>query len=207
MLSWLTRHFPRPLLARPLSADPAEFGDFLARQAAFLAQKPLYDYCKVKAGRGERMLFEDAEFQAALAHCRWQTLAGATLDILAVAEGWLRPHATGAEPALAAALAALGRQGLREAPAPPEERADLDSVAETLEAHLLAQQVAPPAGADRLPMRCEPPLMATLPIHPDQRRGETPAIRGALRFHLVAAQQMIEKSFDPAPLAARLVGR
>jgi hypothetical protein len=200
MLSWLTRHFQD---AR--SGDPAGFGDFLARQSAFLAQKPLVDYCKVKAGRGETALFADPEFQAALAHCRWQTLSGATLDILAAAEAWLRPHAPGAEPALAAALAALGRQGLAEAPAPAEERPGLEATAAVLEAHLLALQQDPPIGADRLRMRCEAPLMATLPVHPDQRIGETPAIRGALRFHLVAAQQMMEKRFDAAPLTRNLL--
>lgn len=200
MLSWLTRHFQT---AR--SGDPAEYKPFLARQAAFLAQKPVVDYCRVKSGAREQLVFADGDFQAALAHCRWQTLCGATQDILAIAEAWLRPHAGRAEPALAQALADLGRDILAEAPAPAEERPALDATAAALEAHLLTLQRDPPRGADRLVMRSEAPLMATLPIHADQRVGETPAIRGALRFHLVAAQQSMEKAFDPVALAPRLL--
>ncbi|NKC33009.1 hypothetical protein [Falsiroseomonas selenitidurans] len=200
MLSWLSRHFHRPR-----SADPTTFGDFLAGEAAFLGQKPALDYCKVKAGRGERALLEDPDFRAALAHCRWQSFAGSTLDVLALAEGWLRPHAAGAEPQLALRLAGLAAGFLDAAPVPEAERETLAAVKAELPDWLTRQQAAPPVPADRRAMRVEAPLLATLPIHPDQRRGETPAIRGALRFHLVAAQQRMEKLFDPAPLAARLL--
>jgi hypothetical protein len=48
------------------------------------------------------------------------------------------------------------------------------------------------------------PLLATLPIHPDQRIGETPSIRGALRFHIVTTQQEMERGFDAPALAAAL---
>ncbi|MGK7868946.1 hypothetical protein [Falsiroseomonas sp. E2-1-a20] len=177
----------------------------MGEQAAFVAQKPAVDYCRVKAGLTERLLFEDPDFLAALAHCRWQTFAAATPDILALAEGWLRPHARNAEPDLAAALARIGRDVLDQSPAPEAERATLDATAAALEAHLLAQQVAPPQGADRRPINAQATLLATLPVHPDQRRGETVAITGALRFQLVAAQQRMEKRFDAPALARALV--
>ena len=51
----------------------------------------------------------------------------------------------------------------------------------------------------------EGPLFATLPIHADQRIGEAPYIRGALRFHLVSAQQEAERRFDAPRLAVRLL--
>ena len=173
-LSIFTRAL-RALRATP-SSDPAALRDFLARQAAFVAQKTVVDYCRVKAGRGEQQTFANPDFQAALRHCRWQTYAGATQDMAALAEAWLRPHASGREAALAAALSL----------------------------HLATLQAAPPLPADRLPLRAEAPLLATLPVHPDQRRGETPAIRGALRFHVVSTQQELERAFDPAGLAAKL---
>jgi hypothetical protein len=50
----------------------------------------------------------------------------------------------------------------------------------------------------------EAPLFATLPIHADQRKGEGPSIRGALRFHIVSTQQEMERGFDPAALSMRL---
>ena len=201
-LSIFTRAL-RALRATP-SSDPAALRDFLARQAAFVAQKTVVDYCRVKAGRGEQQTFANPDFQAALRHCRWQTYAGATQDMAALAEAWLRPHASGREAALAAALARMGA-GLLAAPeAPPEERESLGAAAAALSLHLATLQAAPPLPADRLPLRAEAPLLATLPVHPDQRRGETPAIRGALRFHVVSTQQEMERAFDPAGLAAKL---
>ncbi|MFM2147717.1 MAG: hypothetical protein RLZZ187_23 [Pseudomonadota bacterium] len=193
------------LFRRPRSGAPGEFQTFLDRQAAFVAQKTVLDYCRVKAGLRERQMFANPEFQAALVHCRWQTFAGAVQDVTALAEAWLRPHAAGREAQLAAALAAVGARILADAPVPPEEADSLTGAAAALERHLSDLQDAPPRSADRLPLLAEAPLLATLPIHPDQRIGETPAIRGALRFHIVTTQQEMERAFDAPALAANLV--
>jgi len=111
----------------------------------------------------------------------------------------------GREAALAAALSAIGTRLLAEADAPAAERPALDAVADSLARILMLRQDQPPLPADRLPLSAEAPLLATLPIHPDQRRGETPAIRGALRFHIVTTQQEMERAFAPAALARRLI--
>jgi hypothetical protein len=193
------------LFRHPRSGAPGELRTFLDRQAAFVAQKTVLDYCRVKAGLRERQMFANPEFQAALVHCRWQTFAGAVQDVTALAEAWLRPHAAGREAQLAAALAAVGARILADAPVPPEEADSLAGAAAALERHLSNLQDAPPRSADRLPLLAEAPLLATLPIHPDQRIGETPAIRGALRFHIVTTQQEMERTFDAPALAAHLV--
>ncbi|MGX9963634.1 hypothetical protein ACVFYP_09920 [Roseomonas sp. F4] len=200
MLAWL-----RQRLAAVPSDDPDGFARFLERQAAFVAQKTVIDYCRVKSGRNERQTFADPDFQAALSHCRWQTFAATVGDVTALAEAWLRPHAPGAEPRLAEALARIGGDILARAEVPAAERAALDAEAAGLARHLAARQDSPPASADRLPLLAEAPLLATLPIHPDQRVGETPSIRGALRFHIVSTQQEMERGFDPAMLTQRLL--
>jgi hypothetical protein len=189
---------------RARSAGPRDLAAFLARQAAYIAQKTVLDYCQVKAGRGEKRMFADPDFQAALSHCRWQTFCGAAQDVVAMAEAWLRPHVPGREAALAAALAAIGDGILRAPEAPAERRADLEASAAALARHLAQLQLVAPQPADKLPLLARAPLLATLPIHPDQRVGETPAIVGALRFHIVSAQQEMERAFDPAGLAAAL---
>lgn len=194
------------LFRKRLEDDPAAFAAFIARQAAFVAQKTVLDYCRVKAGRREVETFADPDFATALRHCRWRTYAGAAADVAALAEAWLRPHAPGREAALAGALAALCAPVLLPPEAPAEERPSLESAREALPRHLAALQEAPPRSADRLPLLAEAPLLATLPVHPDQRRGETPAIRGALRFHVVSTQQEMERAFDPAGLVRRLLG-
>jgi hypothetical protein len=192
------------LFHRPRAATPEALETFLARQAAFVTQKTVFDYCRVKAGRAERQTFADPDFQAALRHCRWQTFAGAVQDVTALTEAWLRPHAPGQEAALATALVAVAVRVMDAAPATPEEREMLDTVKDALPRHLAGLQQRPPFTADRLPLLAEAPLLATLPIHPDQRVGETPSIRGALRFHIVHTQQEMERAFDAPGLAARL---
>jgi hypothetical protein len=192
---------------RARSADPARLAAFLARHAAFVTQKTVLDYCRVKAGPREARMFAEPDFAAALNHCRWQTFAGAAQDVVAMAEAWLRPHASGREAALAAALARIGAGILHDPEAPPEQRADLEAAANSLPRHLAQLQLAAPKQADKLPLLAQPTLLATLPIHPDQRIGETPAITGALRFHIVSAQQEMERAFDPPGLAAALTAR
>jgi len=187
------------------SAAPEALEAFLARQAAYVAQKTVYDYCRVKAGRNERHTFADPDFQAALQHCRWQTYAGAIQDVAAMAEAWLRPHASGRETALAETLAELVHRASRTEAVPEAERAALDASLDALPRHLAMLQDAPPRPADRLPLLAEAPLLATLPIHPDQRRGETPAIRGALRFQIVTSQQEMERRFDAPALTMTLL--
>lgn len=192
------------LIRRPRVQESAALQAFLARQAAFVAQKTVIDYCRVKSGRFERHTFADPDFQAALRHCRWQTFAGSVQDVTALAEAWLRPHAPGREAALAAGLAALGAQVIDTADAPAAERETLDSAKASLPRHLAGLQEHPPASADRLKLLAEAPLLATLPIHPDQRVGETPSIRGALRFHIVTTQEEMERAFDAPALAGAL---
>jgi hypothetical protein len=192
------------LFGRQRPAEPAVLQAFLARQAAFVTQKTVIDYCRVKSGRAERELFADADFQAALRHCRWQTFAAAVQDLAAVTEAWLRPHAGGRDAGLADGVARLGAAILDAAPAPAEQRASLDAARDALPRHLAQLQQAPPLPANRLPLLAEAPLLATLPIHPDQRIGETPSIRGALRFHIVSTQQEMERGFDAPALARAL---
>jgi hypothetical protein len=200
---WLGKLFNRP---GRRSADPGDLRAFLGAQGAFVAQKTVLDYCRVKAGRNEKKHFADPDFQVALQHCRWQTFFAALADVTAMAEAWLRPQLAPEEvPALAAALAALHAEALAAEPPPEPERAGAVAAGEVLRTHLAALQAAPPLPAHKLPMLAEAPLFATLPIAPEQRVGETPAIRGALRFHLVSAQQEMERAFDAPALARALV--
>jgi hypothetical protein len=185
------------------SADPAVFGTFLHDQGAYVAQKTVLDYCQVKAGRHQARLFAEAEFQAALRHCRWQVYFGALADVTAVAEAWLRPLAPGAEPALAEALARLHDHAFASEPPPPEEAAAREGF--SIRAHLAGLQTRPPQPSHLMPLLAEAPLFATLPIHPANRAGEAPSIRGALRFHIVSTRQEMERRFVPDALLASLL--
>lgn len=188
------------------SAAPEALGAFLHAQAAFVAQKTVVDYCRVKTGRREARYFSDPDFQAALQHCRWQVFFASVSDLAAVFEAHLRPHAAGGEAALALGLARLHEAALLAEPPPPAELPSARERAEAWPRHVAALQAAPPLPADKLPLLAEPVLFATLPIHADQRVGEAPSLRGALRFHVVSTQQELERRFEAPALARGLAG-
>lgn len=175
---------------------PEDLARFLQGQAAYVAQKTVLDYCRVKAGRSEKTLFADPDFQAALAHCRWQVFFAALADVTALIEAHLRPHAPGQEILLAERLVALHHAALDGETAPPEEAASAGDARDVVAHHLAALQLEPPHPADRLKLRAEAVLFATLPVHPEQRQGESLAIKGALRFQMVTTQQELERRFD-----------
>lgn len=196
--------FLRRLLGSPPSQEPGAFGEFLHRQGAFVAQKTVLDYCRVKVGRNEVAFFGNPDFQAALNHCRWQVFLAAQSDVMALAEAWLRPFWQGQEPLLADRLVALHADFMASETPPEDEKDAFAASLIALPGHLARLQLAAPHDARTLPLLAEAPLFATLPIHPDQRKGEGPSIRGALRFHIVSTQQEMERAFDPAGLSARL---
>jgi hypothetical protein len=188
---------------RRTSSEPADLGEFLRAQSAFVAQKTVLDYCRVKAGRSEKKLFADPDFQAALQHCRWQVYFAALSDVSALLFQHLRGAAPGREQALAGAIAGLHHAALAAEPPPAGELAD--GVADAAARRLATLAQEDPVPAHRLPLEAEPVLFATLPIHADQRVGEAPAIRGALRFHIVTTQQELERRFHGAGLVTRLL--
>jgi hypothetical protein len=201
----MTLSLLRRLLSAAASDDPAVFGPFLGRQAIYIAQKTVTDYCRVKTGRAEREMFEDAEFAAAMRHCRWQVYFATTADVAAMAEAWLRPAAPDST-RLAERLAALLATAIEAEPAPERERDAARAAADAILPHLHRMQSAPPQPANTLPLLAEAPLFATLPVHPEQRAGEAGAIRGALRFNVLTTQQEMERRFLRERLAARLGG-
>ena len=195
--------FLRRLLGSPPSQEPQAFGAFLHRQGAFVEQKTVLDYCRVKIGRNEKDFFGNADFMAALNHCRWQVFLTAQSDVMALAEAWLRPLWPGQEQILLENLVSLHAAIMAKEEPPEAEKQAFTASLTALPGHLAGLQMAPPHSATSLPLLAEAPLFATLPIHADQRKGEGPSIRGALRFHIVSTQQEMERGFDPGGLSLR----
>lgn len=194
------------VLQRRRSADPARFGAFLAARGAYLAQKTVLDYCAVKLGVNWHSALADPGFTTPLTVCRWRTYLAAQGDIAAMAEAWLRPHVREPE-RLVAPIAALAAGAIQTAGVPPQHEEEAEARIAALPARLARLQLAPPHASTELPLESAPVLLETLPIHPDLRKGETVSILGALRMHLVSAEQDLERGFDPAALAEALLAR
>lgn len=187
------------------SADPTAFAVHLGRWGAFVAQKTVMDYCGVKLGVNWDRALAEPDFAAALGACRWRVYLAAQGDLAALAEAWLRPHATGRRSALAEALARLAAAAVAAARPPAHLGAEAEAARRGYRALLARRQLAPPQPADTLALDAAAVLLETLPIHPDLRRGEQPAILGGLRMNLLVAQAEMERRFAPAPLAAALL--
>lgn len=184
---------------------PADLAVFVARWGAFVAQKTVLDYCAVKLGLNWERARREPVFAAALRECRWRVYFASLGDVAALAEARLRPFARGAEERLADRVAAMAEAALAATEPPEPLRGAAQAAAAGYRATLARLQLAREHGATTLPLQAGPILLETLPIHPDLRRGESVSILGALRMHIVAADQEIERRFDLAALAAALI--
>ena len=122
-----------------------------------------------------------------------------------MAEAWLRPHAPGREAALAAALAAIGapcwlpaRRRRRSAPAWMHRGTPCRGTWRSCSRRRRGRPTSCRCWPRR---RCSPPC-PSIPTSGSARRRPS---SGALRFHMVSAQQEMERRFDPPALAARLL--
>lgn len=193
------------LLRQGRSAEVEQFAAFLAARGAYLAQKTVLDYCAVKLGVNWNAALHEPAFTVPLTACRWRTYLAAQGDVAVMAESWLRPAA--ARPAsLPAPLAAMAGEAIRRAGPPAEFAAEAEDAIAALGPRLVRAQLGPARPPNEIELASGPVLLATLPIHPDLRKGETAAILGALRMHLVSAHQDLERRFDPVGLAAALGG-
>jgi hypothetical protein len=191
------------LFRRGKSTDMAAFARFLAGRGAYLAQKTVLDYCAVKLGVNWHSALHDPVFTVPLAACRWRVYLAAQGDVAAMAEAWLRPHAQ-TPAALVPPLAALAGEAIRTAGVPAEFDAEAEAAIAAIGPRLARLQLGPAHPPTTLPLASAPVLLETLPIHPDLRKGENVSILGALRMHLVSAEQDLAREFDPTGLAATL---
>ena len=56
----------------PPIRDAGALADFIDEQAAFVAQKGIYEYSRARAGHYAKVLFREQSFQETVERCRWQ---------------------------------------------------------------------------------------------------------------------------------------
>ena len=101
--------FRRP----PPVRDAAELADFIDQQAAFVAQKGIYEYSRARAGHYAKILFKEPEFQTAADVSRWQTFPLGLAMVGELVEGALLPAWPADRPALVDTVRALVLGGFR----------------------------------------------------------------------------------------------
>ncbi|MBM3732016.1 MAG: hypothetical protein FJW24_00895 [Acidimicrobiia bacterium] len=169
--------------------------EFIATRAAFVAQKSAVDYCRGKTGLFSRILFEEKEFQDALAVCRWESFAATLADLLLMTEGYMRSETRtfSDEPVHRRAREALGQfypEILASYPVPAHRATQgWSDVEAAFTIRFAAAIAASPRSASDIADHSARRMFETLPIHPDMRQLDEEIVHGAVRFRLIAAHQ------------------
>src|SRR4029078_209002 len=77
--------------APPIRDVPA-LAEFLDGNAAFVAQKGIYEYSGARAGHSSKVLLREPEFQAAAESSRWRAYPLGLAMVSELVEGVLRPY-------------------------------------------------------------------------------------------------------------------
>ncbi|MGE0501718.1 MAG: hypothetical protein AB7I79_12275 [Rhizobiaceae bacterium] len=192
--------------AEPI-ADRAALAAFMNARAAFLAQKCIVEFCRVRAGVYWQKLFAEAEFQRELDRSRWRAYP-ATYGMMAeMVDAALREAAGVRRVRLGSALETIAAETFRSYPVPDGEAPDfwekaLVPVRETL---------AEAQGRAARPVREMPKPLArsvfkVLPIHETIVTNDYDYIFNFLRMNLLRAHDDFLAQARPREIANDLLG-
>lgn len=175
--------------AKPI-ADRSALGRFMDSRAAFLAQKCVVEFCRVRAGVNWQKLFEEDDFQRALAQSRWRSYPPAFAMVAEMVEAALREPAGLGQRRLPAALEAMAADVFAAYPVPQGEsetfwQSALDEVRE----RLAATQSGPPRPVREMPDPLARRIFDALPLHRTVVTNDYDYIFNNLRMNLLRAHE------------------
>jgi hypothetical protein len=183
--------------------DAGGLADFIDRQAAFVAQKGIYEYSRARAGHYAKVLFKEPEFQAACDLSRWRAYPIGLAMVAEVVEGILRPLAAGEELRQREALVALVLGVFDRYPVPAAIGESAWSELRTvLEHRLKLIGFHPTKWAKDVPEQFAESYFDLMPIHEKLRGRDYPAIRNYLRVTMTNVHDQLTNRLDP-PAAAK----
>ena len=182
--------------------DAGELADFIDKQAAFVAQKGIYEYARARAGHYAKVLFGEPEFQAACDISRWRAYPIGLVMVAELAEGVLRPFAADEEVRQREALVALVLAIFDRYPEPAaigtqewqELRAELDRRLKLVGFHA-------PKWAKDVPEQYAESYFNLMPIHEKLRGRDYQTTRNYLRVTMTNIHDELTKRLD-APATA-----
>jgi hypothetical protein len=190
----------------PPIRDVDALAEFIDRNAAFVAQKGIYEYSRARAGHYAKVLFREDTFLEAVERARWHAYPLGLAMVGELVEGVLRPHAAHQAGQLQAlrelVLAVFDRYPV---PAVLGPQAWSDARVE-LARRIALVSLHPPKRAFEI---CEPwaeTYFNLMPIHEKLRQSEFPTIRNYLRVTLCNIHDEFTKRMDAQALAATLSG-
>lgn len=167
-------------------ADSRQLADFMDSRAAFICQKCVVEFCRVRAGVYWQKLFAEEEFRERLTQSCWESYPPALAMVAEMVEAVLRPHAGLAQRRLPEALMAVCRDVVARHPLPagaPDTfwTDGLTYVAERLE----ATQSGPPRPVRNMTKPSARRIFEALPLHQEIVTHDFDYIRNNLRMNLL----------------------
>jgi hypothetical protein len=162
---------------------------FIDAQAAFIAQKCVTEFCRVRAGVQWTKLFGEEQFQTALERSRWKSFAATLAQVSEMVEGAMR-RATG-EQGLSSAIEGVARDIIEAHARHSGAPRDFAARAVTLVALGLerAEARSEPQAVRHIPEATFDEVFDSLPLVEIARGQDEDYVLNNLRMNLVAAHE------------------
>lgn len=199
-MGWLD-FFRRPAPIR----DVAGLADFIDRQAAFVAQKGIYEYARARAGHYAKVLFKEPEFLEACNVSRWQTFPLGLSMVGEVVEGVLLPVWKKDRLSLNTAIREIVLSVMDRYPAPPElTKEHWSQLRDEVDRHLQLAALHPSKPAMDIAEPFWQRYFDLMPIHKELRTRDELTTRGYLRITLTNIHDELTKRMDAPALVGAL---
>jgi hypothetical protein len=195
---WLQK--PAPIETR------ADLIDFLDGNAAFVAQRCLFEYARALAGYGWQPLMEEEGFRTAMERSRWLAYPIGLTLVTEVVEGQLRLVAPGTAAGVLAAMGDAARAAFDRHQPPPLIAAETwRAAAERLEREVGALQSGPPLPVKDIAKPVADEMLGLVPIHPRLRGRDAFMVQNNLTVSLLKVHGEFAARADRERLLTDLV--
>ena len=193
----LLNFFRRP----PPICDVPALAEFIDGNAAFVAQKGIYEYSRARAGHYSKVLFREPEFQAAVDNSRWRAYPLGLAMVSELVEGVLRPYADDRRAALDR-LNTISLSVFDRYPVPAVLGAETWSqLRDELGHNLDVIGIHAVKAAKDIPIPFAERYFEVMPIHEKLRASEFPTITNYLRATMCNIHEEFSTRIDAQTLA------
>lgn len=185
--------------------DTAALADFIDRQAAFVAQKGIYEYARARAGHYAKVLFREPEFHAACDQSRWRAFPLGLAMVVELVEGVLCPPDDESRRAQLTSVEALALEVFDRYPVPAAlDAASWQRLRDELQQRLQLIGLHAPKRAKDVPEPYAEAYVELMPIHEKLRGRDAPTIRNYLRATMCNIHDELTRRADMPALAHNL---
>ena len=179
--------------------------EFLMSRAAFLVQKSIMEYTQARSNMMFSTLLSERAFLAAYEQARWGSYPAALSMVAEMAEGLIRPHATGPTLGVQTGLAEIGRSVFAEFPLPPGQAPQFwQEAGNALDHDLGIAGLGPPKPVHEIAVTRAREVFDRLPVHENLRKHDFTMFRNTLRFHMTEIGTEFAERADLPALAKAL---